>query len=249
MHRTHLRSLHGRSTFHPTAGRLPLVTASACLLLTAVVGCASDDTSGSGGNGSTDGEARTAATPYPAGGGGVQAAGQTPGQQTPGQEKINVTMRDVDGNEVGTVTLQSADEGTVRVDSSFDGLDAQGFHGFHIHQNPVCEADAPDGPFTTAGDHYNPGDGVHGKGHAGDLPPVLFSEDGTATQTATTSRFTLEQIRQHGGAVMVHAQSDNLAHIPDRYQAQGAPSPGPDGTTLATGDGGDRIACGVIPAG
>jgi Cu-Zn family superoxide dismutase len=40
---------------------------------------------------------------------------------------------------------------------------------------------------------------------------------------------------------MVHANPDNYANIPvDRYD------PDPDATTLATGDAGSRIGCGVI---
>ena len=45
-----------------------------------------------------------------------------------------------------------------------------------------------------------------------------------------------------GAAVMVHADPDNHAHIPSRYG-------GPDEDTLATGDAGDRIACGVFATG
>ena len=46
-----------------------------------------------------------------------------------------------------------------------------------------------------------------------------------------------------GTAVIVHANRDNQANIPVRY----APD-GPDAMTLATGDAGDRIACGVVQA-
>ena len=43
---------------------------------------------------------------------------------------------------------------------------------------------------------------------------------------------------------MVHAGRDNFANIPDRYESGG--EPGPDATTLATGDAGSRIGCGVV---
>jgi Cu-Zn family superoxide dismutase len=44
-----------------------------------------------------------------------------------------------------------------------------------------------------------------------------------------------------GSAIIVHANPDNYANIPkDRYD------PDPDATTLATGDAGGRVACGVI---
>jgi superoxide dismutase, Cu-Zn family len=52
-------------------------------------------------------------------------------------------------------------------------------------------------------------------------------------------------------AVIVHAAPDNFANIPDRYVSSGDDLPdgygsGPDNPTLATGDAGARIACGVI---
>jgi Cu-Zn family superoxide dismutase len=40
----------------------------------------------------------------------------------------------------------------------------------------------------------------------------------------------------------VHADPDNFANILTRY------APAPDATTLATGDAGARIACGVVTA-
>lgn len=167
------------------------------------------------------------------------------GAQAAGRNILGIIMRDVDGKEVGTVAFTGTESGT-RVEGRLQGLAVQGFHGFHVHQNPVCDPHAPDGPFTTAGGHYNPGDAMHGE-HAGDLPPLLFEKNGTAEVFAVTDRFTLDQLRQKGAALVVHAQADNLAHIPDRYQSKDAPSPGPDAMTRATGDGGDRIACGVIP--
>jgi hypothetical protein len=46
---------------------------------------------------------------------------------------------------------------------------------------------------------------------------------------------------EDGSAIMVHADRDNFAHIPERYVPDG-----PDQTTLDTGDAGDRIACGAV---
>ena len=50
-------------------------------------------------------------------------------------------------------------------------------------------------------------------------------------------------------AVIIHAGADNFGNIPrDRYyQTNG--TPGPDETTMSTGDAGKRVACGVIGAG
>ena len=57
-----------------------------------------------------------------------------------------------------------------------------------------------------------------------------------------TDRFRFQDLLLgDGSAVVVHARPDNYANIPtDRYD------PDPDATTLATGDAGDRIACGVV---
>ena len=73
-----------------------------------------------------------------------------------------------------------------------------------------------------------------------------------------TDRYTVADIV--GAAVIVHADPDNYANIPDRYVAPGPSAspvasavpvmvPGPDAATLATGDAGPRIACGVIESG
>ena len=40
---------------------------------------------------------------------------------------------------------------------------------------------------------------------------------------------------------MIHENSDNLANIPERYAPDGA-----DSDTQNAGDGGSRIACGVV---
>ncbi|WP_026240415.1 superoxide dismutase family protein [Parafrankia discariae] len=202
---------------------LAAATAAACLAL--VAGCGSDD-----------GPAAASAPPVS---GGVTSP---PATGTAGS--LDVVLHDASGAEVGTVTLTPVD-GAVRVEGSLHGLPAGGYHGFHIHQNPVCDPKAAGGPFSTAGGHFNPGATMHGD-HAGDLPPLLVDEDGTARLQAQTDRFELDDLRAQGAAVVVHAQPDNLAHIPDRYTAQGAATPGPDERTAATGDAGDRIACGVI---
>jgi Cu-Zn family superoxide dismutase len=48
-----------------------------------------------------------------------------------------------------------------------------------------------------------------------------------------------------GSAVIVHADSDNYANIPDRYRSSNG-QPGPDAETLEAGDSGSRVACGVV---
>jgi Cu-Zn family superoxide dismutase len=62
----------------------------------------------------------------------------------------------------------------------------------------------------------------------------------------TTDSFTAEDLLGGAGtAIIIHEKSDNFANIPPRYtQADG--TTGPDKDTLATGDAGARLACGVI---
>lgn len=46
---------------------------------------------------------------------------------------------------------------------------------------------------------------------------------------------------EDGSAIIVHADLYNFGNIPERYGT-------PDETTLATGDAGARIGCGVVVA-
>ena len=81
-------------------------------------------------------------------------------------------------------------------------------------------------------------------GHSGDLPSLLVNQDGTGALEAATDRFDVDDLLAGSGtAVIVHAGPDNFANIPSRY------APAPDATTLATGDAGARVACGVIQTG
>ncbi len=163
------------------------------------------------------------------------------GAEGSGDDSTEVTAHDTDGNEVGTVTFEQADDDNVAITADMDGL-SPGFHGFHIHETGECDADADDGPFATAGGHVAP-DGQDHPDHAGDLPPLLVTEDGTAHLTTETDRFTMEDLADDdGSAVMVHSDPDNFANVPDRYLDEEAP----DEDTRDTGDAGDRDACGVI---
>lgn len=155
---------------------------------------------------------------------------------------VGVALHGIDGQQVGWVRMREV-HGKVIVRGVARGL-TPGFHGFHIHAVGVCDPAAPDGPFTTAGGHYTGALLNHGD-HAGDLPSLLVTADGHAWASFLTDRFTIDELRDtDGSAVMVHAGRDNYANIPTRYTAAGVP--GPDATTLATGDAGGRVACGVI---
>ena len=158
-------------------------------------------------------------------------------------DEVKVAMHDVDGDRIGTVWMRQKD-GAVWVVADLYSLTA-GFHGFHVHTTGVCDPKAKDGPFTSAGGHYtSDAKATHGS-HAGDLPSLLVTKDSRARLGFVTDRFTLKELRdKDGSAVMVHADRDNFANIPTRYTIAGVP--GPDATTLATGDAGSRVACGVI---
>jgi superoxide dismutase, Cu-Zn family len=157
-------------------------------------------------------------------------------------------VRDVNGTFLGVVSLTPSG-GKLTVSGRLGGL-TQGFHGFHVHAVGRCDPRAVDPatgtvvPFFTAGGHLNPGGTTHGR-HAGDLPVLYVSADGTARSTVDTDALTLAAIFDaDGAAVIVHALPDNLAHIPTRYSAGGVA--GPDTLTQNTGDAGGRVACGVI---
>ncbi|HSU01334.1 MAG TPA: superoxide dismutase family protein [Nocardioides sp.] len=161
----------------------------------------------------------------------------------PGSSALQVELYGLDGSAVGWVTMREVRDKVV-VKGVARGL-TPGFHGFHVHAVGVCDPAAPTGPFTTAGGHYAGALPNHGD-HAGDLPSLLVMTDGTAYSSFATDRFDLDDLRDtDGSAVMVHAGRDNFANIPTRYTAGGVA--GPDATTLATGDAGGRVACGVIP--
>ncbi len=161
----------------------------------------------------------------------------------PGSSALQVELYGLDGSAVGWVTMREVRDKLV-VKGVARGL-TPGFHGFHVHAVGVCDPAAPTGPFTTAGGHYAGALPNHGD-HAGDLPSLLVMTDGTAYSSFATDRFDLDDLRDtDGSAVMVHAGRDNFANIPTRYTAGGVA--GPDATTLATGDAGGRVACGVIP--
>jgi Cu-Zn family superoxide dismutase len=168
---------------------------------------------------------------------GLSTPAETGGSNTPLGSKARATLRDASGHQIGVVKL-SQDGDSVEVKVAVEDGAASGFHGFHIHAAGVCVA-----PFTSALGHYNPGAATH-RNHAGDLPVLLIDEDGTAEARFSTDRFALDDLFDaDGSAFILHANADNYANIPtDRYD------PDPDGTTLATGDAGSRIACGVIEA-
>lgn len=142
------------------------------------------------------------------------------------------------GGSLGTVEL-AEQNGRLNVTGKVRGLTA-GFHGFHIHENGECIGSSTP-PFASAGGHLSTAGDNHPE-HAGDMPVLLVNEDGTAEASFMTDRVTLADLfDSNGSAIIIHAGPDNYANIPTRY----APA-GPDADTVATGDAGERVACGVV---
>jgi Cu-Zn family superoxide dismutase len=143
------------------------------------------------------------------------------------------TIRDLDGNEVGTATLTEGAEGVV-VAVELHDLPA-GTHALHVHETGLCEP-----PFDSAGGHAKGGGKKHGilspgGMHEGDLPNVHVPESGSLRVDAFAAGATLGAgddgrlaiLDDDGAAIVLHAGADDYATDP-------------------AGAAGDRIACGVI---
>jgi superoxide dismutase, Cu-Zn family len=168
---------------------------------------------------------------------GSLGLGHASGRDAP---NAHVLLRDQAGQPVGVVKLTQERKGKVLVRAAVHDLPA-GFHGFHVHAVGECVP-----PFTSAGGHYNPAGESHGE-HAGDMPVLLVNGDGTAQLRFTTDRFGVEDLFDADrSAIIVHAAADNYANIPERYHSHSEDVFGPDSATLAAGDAGGRLACGVV---
>jgi Cu-Zn family superoxide dismutase len=171
-------------------------------------------------------------------------------------QKLTAQLKLADGTTVATANIEfTGGYATVTVETTTPGKLTPGFHGLHLHSVGKCEANsvAPTGgapgDFNSAGGHFQKA-GHTGHPASGDLTSLQVRQDGTAKLVTTTDAFTAEDLL--GGAktvIMIHEKADNFANIPpERYQqVNGAPPP--DETTMATGDAGKRVACGVIGTG
>jgi Cu-Zn family superoxide dismutase len=177
-------------------------------------------------------------------------------QSEPSGEKLTAQLKLADGTTAATADIEFAGGfATVTVETTAPGELTPGFHGLHIHSVGKCEANsvAPTGgapgDFNSAGAHFQKaGHTTHPA--SGDLTSLQVRADGTAKLVTTTDAFTAEDLL--GGAktaIIIHEKADNFANIPpERYQQING-NPPPDETTMATGDAGKRVACGVIGAG
>ncbi len=171
-------------------------------------------------------------------------------------ESLTTHLIAPNGAKVATAKFEFADGYvTITLETIGQGALTPGFHGVHIHSVGKCEANsvppsggAP-GDFLSAGGHYQ-APGHTGDPESGDLTSLQVRKDGAALLVTTTDAFTREDLLAGAGtSIVIHAGADNFGNIPgDRYtQVNGAP--GPDQTTMSTGDAGKRVACGVIGAG
>jgi len=150
-------------------------------------------------------------------------------------DTLSIYMFDTNGRRTGVVWMQPTSNGQLLVTANIWGL-TPGFHGFHIHETGRCN-----GNFTSANGHFDLHNANHGE-HSGDLPVLQADERGKAFLAVHTARFEIEDLFDaDGSALIIHAGTDNFANVQPRYG-------GADATTLANGDAGGRIACGVIAA-
>jgi Cu-Zn family superoxide dismutase len=187
------------------------------------------------------------------------SVGSAPSSRTERDVGATARMKDVDGDFVGVVRFEAKKGGKVEVQAKVNDVVPRGqFHGFHLHTTGKCDPNAVDPetdekvPFFTAGGHFNPTSEIHSE-HAGDFPVLLVMKNGKAWEKFVTDRFKLSQLfDKDGSAVIIHEGRDNYANIPattdgeKRYHSHLEDVFGPDSLTEATGDAGDRFACGVV---
>ena len=181
--------------------------------------------------------------------------GQNEGHAASG-EKLTAQLKNAGGTTVATADFEfSSGFVTITVKTTGSGQLTPGFHGLHIHSVGKCDAASvaptggPPGDFESAGAHFQ-APGHNGHPASGDLTSLQVRQDGTAELVTTTDAFTAEDLQAGAKtSIIIHEKADNFANIPpERYQqVNGAPPP--DQTTLATGDAGARVACGVITRG
>ena len=168
-------------------------------------------------------------------------------------ETLSTELKMADGTTVATADFEFSDGyATITVQTTEAGRLEPGFHGLHVHSVGQCEAPSTPPTGGDPGDFLSAGGHLQVPGHSsypasGDLPNLFVKEDGSAMLVVATDAFTMEDLTgSEGTALMVHESPSNFGNIPPEKYTQVNGTPGPDQDTLATGDAGSRVACGVI---
>lgn len=198
-----------------TRYRLGVMTASLALVLAFSIGCRPKAE-----------DAGTDATP----------AAETPASapmDTPdtSAQAMTVSLQGdpADTDFAGSVSITPEGSG-VRIVADISGVDKDGKHGIHVHENGMCDHQGEGGKhFTSAGGHFNPAGTEHAcpptdPRHAGDLGNIDVS-GGKGHLELSVTNLTADQL--NGKAIILHAGED-------------------DCKTQPTGNSGDRLACGVV---
>mmetsp|Transcript_32609 Transcript_32609/g.53553 ORF Transcript_32609/g.53553 Transcript_32609/m.53553 type:complete len:203 (-) Transcript_32609:24-632(-) len=135
----------------------------------------------------------------------------------------------------GRIGLMQTGDGPVVITGDIDGLEA-GNHGFHVHAEGSIGNNCLD-----AQGHFNPFEATHGSPtaevrHVGDLGNIVAAADTVTEVVIVDELISLAEGVQNGiigKAIVVHAGEDDLGL-------------GGDDGSLATGNAGGRVACGVI---
>lgn len=194
--------------------KLGVMTASLALSMVLAIGC---------GNRDRDEEAGGTETP---------TASDAPSSATTetAQEGMTVSLQGAptDTDFAGTVTVHPDGTG-VHIVADVAGVDTDGKHGIHVHENGQCDHEGEGGQhFTSAGGHFNPTGTEHAcpptdPRHAGDLGNIEVT-GGIGHLELSVPNLSADQL--NGKAFILHANED-------------------DCKTQPTGNAGDRLACGV----
>lgn len=188
------------------------------LSLVLTIGCGGRD---------RDEEAGGTDTPTPADA-PSSAAAPAPADASAQSITVTLTGAPTDTDFAGTVTITPEGSG-VRIVADVAGVDTDGPHGIHVHENGMCDHAGDDGKhFATAGGHFNPAGVEHAcpptePRHAGDLGNIQIT-GGRGHLELSVTNLTIDQVR--GKAIILHTGED-------------------DCKTQPTGNAGDRLACGV----
>ena len=195
--------------------KLGVMTASLALSMVLAIGC-----------GGKDRDEETGGTETP-------TAADTPSSapaEAPAASAMTVTLQGAPTDTDFSGRVEVTPEGTgVRIVADVAGVDTDGKHGIHVHENGMCDHNGEGGKhFTSAGGHFNPTGTEHAcpptdPRHAGDLGNIEVS-GGTGHLELSVSNLTVDQL--NGKAIILHAGED-------------------DCKTQPTGNSGDRLACGV----